>query len=240
LVELPIATDDAKEKSVVQSKLTRKTKSSYPEVRFAALAKLAESDIDKKVLLPLMMRIASDLDESSDLRSKALETLATPGTDVRAVLPALLAIVRSAADDQRCAALKVLEVCQPDPAVTIPVLRSIIDTEEKEHRRLAELSERDDPYLENRVPMARHEELVVCALQALQPVGRRASAALPCLVTALSSPSNQIRLRAVAVIGEIGPNAKAAIPQLDNMREDACPSVRQAANAALDRIRRAE
>jgi HEAT repeat protein len=77
---------------------------------------------------------------------------------------------------------------------------------------------------------------LVC-LQTLAMVGQRAKGAIPELIEALDDPAPQTRWTAARALGNIGPDAKAALEPLAKLEKDADANVVQIARAAITQIK---
>jgi hypothetical protein len=71
---------------------------------------------------------------------------------------------------------------------------------------------------------------------AADALARIGSPAVPSLVQAMQNPDPQIRLKAVKVLGRMGPDAKDAVPDLIRLLEDPDEEIRKAASRTLGRI----
>ena len=80
-------------------------------------------------------------------------------------------------------------------------------------------------------PLVHHS--IVLALGAFEPLDKTS---VPALIVAASHKSNQLRLSAFRILGDIGRNASAAIPVLRAALMDEAPGIVESAQWALDRI----
>lgn len=67
-------------------------------------------------------------------------------------------------------------------------------------------------------------------------LGRIGAAAVPALVQALHSPDQQVRKKAIEVLGRMGDEAAAAVPDLIPLLDDADPLIRKSAARTLGQI----
>jgi HEAT repeat protein len=75
-------------------------------------------------------------------------------------------------------------------------------------------------------------------LKKLNGAKSRSREIVPFLIPCLEDKSAQVRALSAEVLGEIGPDARAALKALDNALDDRDPTVRAAVQAALKRIKR--
>jgi HEAT repeat protein len=73
----------------------------------------------------------------------------------------------------------------------------------------------------------------------LRTAGPRAAGAVPILIELLKDRQIDIYVEAANCLGEIGPAAAQAVPELERLRYDPDPQAGQAAESALEKIRRA-
>jgi HEAT repeat protein len=66
--------------------------------------------------------------------------------------------------------------------------------------------------------------------------GRNALGAIPALIEVLGDPHAELRTHAAIILGEIGPEANAAVPALKSLIEDESESVRLFAKRAIVQI----
>jgi hypothetical protein len=71
---------------------------------------------------------------------------------------------------------------------------------------------------------------------AADALGRIGAAAVPALVRELTNPDAGVRLKAVEVLGRIGPEAASAAPEVTQLLDDPDPAVRKAAAHTLGQI----
>jgi hypothetical protein len=71
---------------------------------------------------------------------------------------------------------------------------------------------------------------------AADALGRIGAAAVPALIDALHDPDPAVRIKATAVLGRMGSDAKDAVPHLVKLLDDPDESVRKAATRTLGRI----
>jgi HEAT repeat protein len=68
-------------------------------------------------------------------------------------------------------------------------------------------------------------------------VGGKSDAVIQALIGKLNDESSEVRIAAIDELRLIGPDAKAAIPELTNATRDGRAAVREAATEALKKIR---
>jgi hypothetical protein len=71
---------------------------------------------------------------------------------------------------------------------------------------------------------------------AADALGRIGAAAVPALADALQSSDPDTRLKAVEVLGRMGPNAQAAVPELTRLLDDPDERIRKAAARTIGQI----
>ena len=81
-------------------------------------------------------------------------------------------------------------------------------------------------------PLAQWTEQDVAA----DALGRIGAAAVPALIEGLRSPDPAVRLKAVEVLGRMGPDAQDAVPDLVRLLDDPDEAIRKAATRTLGRI----
>ena len=71
---------------------------------------------------------------------------------------------------------------------------------------------------------------------AIRGLRRAAEAAVPLLVEVLKNGDVETRLQTIIALGEIGPGAIAAVPELRKLLQDQDVSLQMAAKDAIDKI----
>ena len=186
-----------------------------PATRVAAMEILGTIGGPAKGALPDMVKALADPDEA--YRSDAAVAIASFGADAADAVPELNTLVESttAAPGTRYAAAYALGRIGPAARPALGKLR--------------ELAATDDELLAT---------VAVWAALKIDPADSSLFAsAVPRLRKALRSGDEIVRLEAAVALGDIGPDAKPALPLLELVAEDdPLPSVREAAEQAIAKI----
>jgi HEAT repeat protein len=92
------------------------------------------------------------------------------------------------------------------------------------------------PILEQGLKSAKEPQLRIAILHGLIVFNHRAKAMVGPLTDCLMDKNPQVRGHAAQVLGNIGTDAKDALPMLRALLDDSNPTVRQQVQAAIDRI----
>ena len=200
------------------------------KVRYRAVAALGSFGCAAKTAVPALIEMLKDkrlgqkvdLPGAESLRGAAAICLARIGPDARTALPALLELVKGDEDWRLQAnAMTALGTIGAEPEKVLPVLVEIL---------------KDQNRAELRGPAAR----------ALGEFRAKAKRYVPDLIKALDTTTVADRERATFIqdmvldaLGDIGPDAKEAIPQIEKITQDPATTgaVRHSANRALQKIR---
>lgn len=195
----------------------------------------------------LALRVATGLRSTSvETRLITAQSLGEMGTEARPAVPAIRRAFRDPEASVRFAAASTAIVVAPESAsVKKGVLALVANPKEDrlERTQLARQAKAANLTLSEAAPalieQAKSPDLLlrkgaVVLLGLLRPV---TEPAIQALVGALHDESTDVRGLAAEALGEIGPGAKAALPELDHMmKTDHDSSVRLFASAAYYRI----
>ena len=92
------------------------------------------------------------------------------------------------------------------------------------------------PLLEEVLRSASDSNLRLAVLNGLHNYGYRGKTSIPQLIDCCKDKMPQVRWTAAVVLGNIGPDAKAAVPTLRTMLQDSDNNVRAQAQNALNRL----
>jgi HEAT repeat protein len=226
--------------------LRKQLKSKEHEIRRQAIIALRHIGPKAKAAVPDLI---AALDDPS-VADWACTALGSAGPEDPAAVEQLLRIARTGKHPgQGCAILALGEVRTKQQLVVDLLLRLITsepvddDTENKVGGYAAHALVKVRPVQPRVVPTLIHIlkkddywNEKQDAMKALGELGASAKAAVPELLRFLETPNGH-RLRAINTLGQIGPTASAAVPALSREAEDSSPEVREAAKAALRKIR---
>jgi HEAT repeat protein len=215
------------------------------ELRIAALAALDLKSSQAKDSIPAISKLAM----SSDLRESmsAIHVLNRMGTAARDASSVLVQIIMDKTRDERVryVAAYALTRVRPSGEQTVAVLVPLLQENDREMRMLAvaslgaigpEATEAVPPLLKQY-----KKEDDSGRIQIIHSLGNIASdKAVPILIEALKDKTKSgrsfVREASATALGQIGPKAKAAVPDLISTLEDPEPSIRRAAAIALGNI----
>src|SRR5262249_33646391 len=147
-------------------------------------------------------------DNHQELRQATLNALWQIGEEAKDAIPSLEEVIRTASTEEKIAIAGTLAAIDHANSVALDVL-------------ISALGEKSD---------ARRKE----ALFGLATMGRGAKKALPELIKQLDDPSAEVRIAALRVFKQIGPEAEGAIASIQRLWEaDEDQSVQRAAGDAL-------
>ena len=153
-------------------------------------------------IAPEVGKAIQDLHHKDDqVRWKALEILAKLGPKAAPAVPTLIRALDN--DYDRYRAITVLGAIGPAAAPAVPPLLG----------RLTDTLSVEDPYREEQT-----ESMGI--IETLAKIGPDADAAIPLLRNALKHRNSNVRYFAAYALGELGPNATVAIPDLEALQDD--------------------
>jgi HEAT repeat protein len=181
------------------------------------------------------------------VRPHAIKILAMIGPEASEAVPALIETLRDADDETRREVQFALASIGPAAAPAVPELTESLESENEEVQysavyALGRIGEQAKDACPNLLKLLGREEefpriAAVWALTRIDP-GRPEiiETGLPILTEALQSDRDLLRAEAASTLAEIGEAARPALPALRAALNDPSPSVRQAAETALERI----
>jgi HEAT repeat protein len=185
--------------------------------------------------------------QNEKLRKHAIKILGMIGPEASEAVPALVETMQDADEETRREAQFALAAIGPAAAPAVPELTRALDSENEEVQysavyalgRIGEQAKDSCPELLKL--LGREEEFpriaAIWALTRIDP-GRPeiVETGLPILTAALQSDRDLLRAEAASTLAEIGEAARPALPALRTALNDPSPSVRQAAENAIQRI----
>lgn len=186
--------------------------------------------------------------ENEKLRPYALKVISLIGADAAEAVPALIKVWDQSEGDMRAEVQFALAAIGPAaaPAATKLVESLSSNNEQVKYSAMYALGRigeqaRDAAY-QDLVQLSNSDDqftriTAVWAMVRLDP-GRPevAETAVPLLTEALKSEREIVRIEAASTLGELGKLASPALPALKKALEDPSPAVKEAAQAAIDRI----
>jgi HEAT repeat protein len=219
-------------------------------VRYAAAIKLRECDKANKKALAELLLAFQDIDP--DVRTQVAEILSSFETDEDVIVAALIQGLHDPASIVRSRAATGLGKLRRNPHETVPALIGVLrDSNESVQRaagialgQLGPEAKAAIPHLGARLTDVSSlrsrrfggkcdEEPEEWAARALSNIGVEAA---PALGEALTHEKARVRFQAALALERIGPEAKAAIPQLKKLLSDPATGVRTQAMDALKAI----
>jgi HEAT repeat protein len=147
-----------------------------------------------------------------DVRSRAAQTLSLKGVDATPALSLLTEGLKDTDPDVRLWSINTLWKLGSQGSAAVPALIEILNEDEQDLRQ--------------------------AAAQALAHIGPEARAAIPALIKALDDDDAFLRLCSTGALGCMARDVKEVIRALEKATNDTDSNVREAAEVALDRIRR--
>jgi HEAT repeat protein len=226
---------------LVLPEIERVLKDADPEVVNRALDAIAS-------LGPKAVPALIDALEHDDARPKAAAILARIGPEAGDAVPALVEAVEEGDDDGRREALFALAAIGPAASKAVPAMVAALDDPNMNVRYSAAYALGRMGPVAKQAKTALHEKLdgadrflatvAAWALAQIDPACPATSPkSVPVLIHALESPQPAVRFRAIEALQCLGPKASDAVEALEALRDDADPTVRQAAAEALAAIR---
>lgn len=180
-------------------------------------------------------------DSNRELRIGSLQALGGIGKPAETVLPLFYQGLKSDDREVRLVSLQGIVKAEPDRDKLLPILVASLKEESARMRRTAATAL--IPYGDSAaaavpqlVSMLDRDSDRQAALDALRAIHVRD---LPPLLTALNHRDAKVRALACELLGELGPEAKQAVPALEEKVEKDAEPVREAARKAIERINRA-
>jgi HEAT repeat protein len=178
--------------------------------------------------------------QSESLRQAAIVSLGLFKEDARDAAPALREAAKAEQSAIRAAALTALSHVESDPGALLPVLLTGLEDPERDVRhpaaeaigRLGENGREAVPML---CRMLNAEEDRTVAIDALRQVRVNS---VPHLIEALQIKEPAVRLFACEALGQLGAEAKEAVPELRKLFDDEYDFVRRQARNAIRAIER--
>lgn len=195
----------------------------------------------------IVPRISNNALKNKELRLYAVRVLAKIGPDAKEAAPALAETLADAEGDYRREAQFVLGLFGPAAAPAVPELIKSLASDDDHIRNSAIYAlgkigpAAKDASAELRALLADDEEFVrfaaTWALVRIDPKDTKlVAAAVPALIKGLSDERPVVRAESAATLGELGPAAKSALPELKKAAGDAEQPVSDAAKQAIEKI----
>ena len=182
-----------------------------PSAEVRAVAARTLGDIGKAAQ-PALPRLTLLLKgQPSEVRTAVVLTLGSLELDAESIRPQLAETLRDEEPEVRGAALRAIQRLGPGGAIFVPDI--ILLAENREERSAVERS-----------------------LRRFERSGTDARS-VPALIEQLGHEQEAVRLLAIKFLGLAGPDASAALPALEALREDSDDEVRREAEEALERIK---
>ena len=190
--------------------------------------------------------------DNDDMQSLAVEVIRRLGPKAKSAVPPLILEMKDPSADYRREVEFALASIGPDAKAAVPTLVEHLSNEKEDlkvRRTACYALGKIGPAASEAVPalqktaMAEDKFLKVASVWALlhiQPDNKPLQTmAIPLMAAALAeSDRDLVKEEAAATLGLIGPSAKDAIPALEKAaKEDPSPAVREAAEAALKKVR---
>jgi HEAT repeat protein len=217
---------------------TKALKDKDARVRLEAMNAIIQLGPTAKSAAPELIKLLAE-DHNADSRAQAALALSKIGPEPREVIPTLEHIVKKdPVKDVRLNALTAIEALGNDAKPTLPVLMVVIKEKDREIRKrtiaaLGALGPAAAPALELIMPSIQEGELRPTVCDTLAKIGK--PAVKPLMIYLLHTNSD-IRLAAVETMGNIGTDAKVAIPTLMKLSTRDIVPIQEAAREALKKI----
>ena len=217
----------------------------------------------REAAIPALMRLLEDpIPQVRRSAARALPRVAPDGDRARKALPVLLEALQDPDENVRFDTARMLGglLRSGDKEAVAPLGQALTDRSLRVRHEVVDLLGRIGPAAEETVPalveMLEQQSLRPSVIEVLGRIGPRAKDAVPALVAALKegppvdikkhteiSPGfgkgvvhKSVRMRAVIALGQIGPEAKDALPALIEAYRDENESFRQHVAAAITAI----
>jgi HEAT repeat protein/S1-C subfamily serine protease len=212
---------------------------SEPAVRKAAAAALAKIGSSAKVAVPSLVKALKE-DQSSEVRIEAARALGKMGSEAIPVVRDLADVMTHDTRNDVCSAVLIaLTGLQGDAKEALGAIIKMLDAKNtlvRYHAIQACASMKDDaraaaPKL---AEILKYQELREPARQALVAIGKPA---IKYLIDSLKSPRWEVREAACRALGELGLDAKSALPYLlQVVQRDPDPRAKRAAAQAVEKV----
>lgn len=225
--------------------MTNCVKDKDNQVRRAALETLGLIGSEARDALPEVQKALKDSDK--DVRRAAVESVGKMGGDAKAVVPLVLEALKDP-DMRRSAIIALGRIGPPAKDATKEFSDILKETTDRELRMAIVTAVASIRPVGNDAPKLatacitlledreKDKELFDKTVEALGKLGR---VAVPPLTKALNDSNRSVRVGAALALGDIGPDARAALPALEFLfRNDTNQDVKQACVRADSRIRR--
>jgi HEAT repeat protein len=219
----------------------------------AATAKLDDQQLDRVLdaFAALGGRVvpqAVDMLKDPKRRERALKVLGKIGPDAASAVQAIAALVKDQDPQVRTEALFALGAIGPKAASAIgPVTEALADPERDVLLTAGYALGKMGPAAKESAPALRkllesNDDLVkltgVWALLQVDPTNEsHVKVAVPQMTAALKNPLAFIRAEAAMTLGDLGPAAASALPELEAAQKDSNRAVREAATEAVKKIK---
>jgi HEAT repeat protein len=185
--------------------------------------------------------------KNKDLRLHAARVLGRIGPEAKEAAPALAAALDDAEGEYRREVQFALGAIGPAAAPAVPSLIESLDSDDDQIRNSAVYAlGRIGPAAKTSASaltklLSSEDDFVrfsaLWALVRIEPNDKQlAAAAVPAMVVLLADSRELVRAEAATTLGELGPAAKAALPDLKKASADANPTVSAAAKQSIERI----
>jgi HEAT repeat protein len=178
------------------------------------------AQIGPETTLPALKELLDD--EEAEARRGAAKALGLLGIKAQTAVPDLIAVLQDKSWQVRLSATEALGAIGPDAKAAVPDLVGLLLEEDQEDGHAAPVER-----------MRRALDLRQAVADALRKMLPDATASLSEM---LQDEDNRVRTTTAYVVGEIGPQAKAIIPDLTELLQDEDHQVRAAAVWALGKM----
>ncbi len=178
-------------------------------------------------------------DENPEVRGYAAYALGRIGDGSDAVVEGLSQLAFDRAALVRRAALRALQRLNPPSEKVMPLVLKILEQGDASiiAPALQTLAEQGEAALPRLCQALQHDQACYWACLALAELGPKAGAAVPHLKSVLQHKDPEVRMQALAALGEIGSAAQPLVPDIiAALKNDEAGGVRYAAAFALGRI----
>ena len=209
-----------------------------PALLERAAAALALIGPAAALAVPELTKLLSHREERVVMQS--VRTLGSIGPQAKSAVPELLKLLTSAKESRRLQlhVVTTLGEMGPDSAAAVPQLIQLLSHDDEAIRRVAAKSLGFiGPAAKSAVPKliaALHDKAGSVTLHAAEALGRMGPDAAPELIAGLKD--EKLRHWAAIILGDIGPAAKMAVPDLIKALQDPRPDIRREAVIALAHI----
>lgn len=212
-------------------------KDSDAKVRLHTAAALAKIGEEGKEAIPSLTEALEDTE--IDVRCSAALALAKMGSAAKNSVPNLVKVLKNDTNkDLRRNVIAALEGLGPNAKESIPELKALLRDRDKDIQgsaltALAAMGPEAKDAVKNITLLLEDKDLRGTASETLAKIGKPA---VPELIKALTDAKPEVRLAAVETLGQIGPEAEAALPALGIRKGKDLPEIREAAYTAIKKI----